>query len=555
MFRTVADDTPSPAAADQQRGRHRLARARCTRARARRAPLRIGTVRVISISTLMLETAKTLYTVSRRSPGRAVWLRSSEVARGAARASAPRLRARSTRSRRRSRRRAPRRRRWSSGRRCRARRRPASNRDRGPARGAAGRGRRRSGPRACRARAIRSRRRGRACARRRASPSTARRAPAARPGCCRIAWSTAASRISSNMSSRLLHAAPSAPSDTVMPRARISGTGAMPEPSFRFEPGQCITLTSWSARRCCSRSSTQTQCAAHRCGRREVAGCARYSRLARPPVQPRTIAISSRDSDACVCTSALLLGRECATASSSSREHETAKRGAKAARRRPSAAPCHRLRMATGSRRSTPASPPGAAAAPGRRSPSCTCRSSRAGRSPRPLRTPTSVSCTVSIVSTAVVPLAEQLGRGQPRRRAERFRRVRRFHRPDARAQPVHQRQIVRVAAKQRLAEVDVRLDESGQDVAAARVDDAVVRRRDRRDRWRRSGRRGSTRRPTMSKRSFIVRMVPPRMSREHDISDFRFQICLAPLRLPRNSDCCQLRFDHGRMQILRTSP
>ncbi len=38
---------------------------------------------------------------------------------------------------------------------------------------------------------------------------------------------------------------------------------------------------------------------------------------------------------------------------------------------------------------------------------------------------------------------------------------VRRFHRPDARAQPLHQRQVVGVAAEQGLAEVDVRLDRS----------------------------------------------------------------------------------------------
>ena len=37
-----------------------------------------------------------------------------------------------------------------------------------------------------------------------------------------------------------------------MPRARISATGAMPEPSLRFEPGQCITLTSRSASSACS---------------------------------------------------------------------------------------------------------------------------------------------------------------------------------------------------------------------------------------------------------------------------------------------------------------
>ena len=42
--------------------------------------------------------------------------------------------------------------------------------------------------------------------------------------------------------------------------------------------------------------------------------------------------------------------------------------------------------------------------------------------------------------------------------------------------QPVHERAIVRVPAKERLTEVDVRLDEPRQDIAAAGVDDAIVR-------------------------------------------------------------------------------
>ena len=60
------------------------------------------------------------------------------------------------------------------------------------------------------------------------------------------------------------------PSETVIPCRRISTTGASPEPSFRFEPGQCSTFTSRAASRRCSSASTQTQCAAHRCG---VARC------------------------------------------------------------------------------------------------------------------------------------------------------------------------------------------------------------------------------------------------------------------------------------------
>ena len=122
------------------------------------------------------------------------------------------------------------------------------------------------GRRACRPRCCRSRARGRARARLRASPSqTASRAVSA-PGWCRTDCSTAASRISSNMSRWLLQAAPSAPSDTEMPLARISTTGARPEPSFRFDPGQCSTLTPRSAISDCSSSSTHTQWARQRRG-------------------------------------------------------------------------------------------------------------------------------------------------------------------------------------------------------------------------------------------------------------------------------------------------
>ena len=64
----------------------------------------------------------------------------------------------------------------------------------------------------------------------------------------------------------LLHAAPSAPSETEIPVARISATGAMPEPSFRFDPGQCSTLTRAPPCRRCSSSSTHTQWARHTCG-------------------------------------------------------------------------------------------------------------------------------------------------------------------------------------------------------------------------------------------------------------------------------------------------
>jgi hypothetical protein len=70
---------------------------------------------------------------------------------------------------------------------------------------------------------------------------------------------------------------------------------------------------------------------------------------------------------------------------------------------------------------------------------------------------------------------AEQFRRCQARGRAKGLGRVSRFHRPDTGAEPVHEREIVRVTSEQRLAEVDVRLDQTGQHVAAARVDRAIV--------------------------------------------------------------------------------
>jgi hypothetical protein len=104
-----------------------------------------------------------------------------------------------------------------------------------------------------------------------------------------------------------------------------------------------------------------------------------------------------------VCTSACSRSDSAATASSSSREHDTAKRGAKAARSRPLAAPSQRFFNARLSSIDF-----------------VVCSRSRAGASsaesimhlPTTARSPiddsdsntTSVSWTVSIVSTVVVP-------------------------------------------------------------------------------------------------------------------------------------------------------
>ena len=220
-----------------------------------------------------------------------------------------------------------------------------------------------------------------------------------------MAWSVAASRISSNMSRRLLQAAPSAPSDTEMPRARISTTGAMPEPSFRFEPGQWRTLTSRSASSClfgfghpdAVRRTQPRRCEA---GVREILEVRQPARqlphdfdfvpiLRRVRMDERVFAL-----------------RQCRD-----RLEQITRARHGEPRRERRAQPAARLRRAIapsarGSRRSTSArlscSRPRNLRRP---SPSCTCR-----RSPRrpvsaSVSKTTSVSCTVSIVSTVVVPV------------------------------------------------------------------------------------------------------------------------------------------------------
>ena len=111
----------------------------------------------------------------------------------------------------------------------------------------------------------------------------------------------------------------------------------------------------------------------------------------------------------------------------------------------------------------------------------------------------------------------EQFAGRQARRRPERGRRVRGLHRPDARAQPVDERRGRRRSrgtasgrggcASGRSPAARARPTRRSTRVVRARVDAA---------RPPRCGRRGPTTSPsTTSKRSFIVRMVPPRMSRE----------------------------------------
>ena len=169
---------------------------------------------------------------------------------------------------------------------------------------------------------------------------TASRAGSA-PGPRRTDWRMAARRISSNMSRRLLQAAPSAPSDTEMPRRRSSviGRDAAAElqvgaravehldaaatpgcPARARQPRRSAPRT--AAPRPC-RSPRSTRCCASRSGAR---------RWRSPPAAPRR---------ACA-RGCPALDDSAPTSSSRSREHDTANRGANAARMRPPAAPSHR---------------------------------------------------------------------------------------------------------------------------------------------------------------------------------------------------------------------
>ena len=192
--------------------------------------------------------------------------------------------------------------------------------------------------------------------------------------------------------------------------------------------------------------------------------------MVRPPDSSRTIAISSRDSDACVCTSALLLGRQAGDGFEqfARARHGEARRERGAQPSVGGAVPALAERQALVDRRA-------------RRL--LQARRHLARRSimhlPIVARMPlsatasntASVSCTVSIVSTAVVPLASSSVVAS-RAAARSVAGVCAASIGQTRvAQPVHQRQIVGVAAEERLAEMDVGLDEAREDVAAARVD------------------------------------------------------------------------------------
>ena len=205
-----------------------------------------------------------------------------------------------------------------------------------------------------------------------------------------------------------------------MPRARISATGARPDPSFRFEPGQCITLTSRSASSACSRSVTHTQCAAQRRGvARPVS--ARYSRFEKPARQSRGRLPPRRATRTRACA------RAPARASDERRDgleqlararHREARRerGVQPAVRRAVPSLLEREALVDRSRRLL-AQPRRRVARP---HPSCTCRPTARSPIGASVSKTTSVSWTVSIVRTVRGAGEQQLGRGQaaPRRGA-----------------------------------------------------------------------------------------------------------------------------------------
>ena len=157
-----------------------------------------------------------------------------------------------------------------------------------------------------------------------------------------------------------------------------------------------------------------------RSARRTAAGVARpvsarYSRFdeaARQP--PHDLDLVARSPTRACARACAARAESAATASSSSREHDTAKRGANAARSRPFAAPSQRFWSARLS--SIDALRLLAAAAPARRRPrpSCTCRPSRAGR----------ISASVFEHDVGVVHGLHRQHRGRAARAAVRPRRA-----------------------------------------------------------------------------------------------------------------------------------
>ena len=363
MLRSVADDTPKPPAGQPQR-RDRLAVRRCSLAPAtprirlsrsgssgwrRHDGLALASRRLLrhySIDACRCADAGSLAGSRGRRPRRRRPPRRPRPSTGQREVVAP----------------APRRRPSSSGRRCRGRRRPASTRGRRP------------GAR-CGAVAVDEDEVGalarldradlvlpaRAPARRRASPSRRRRGRSARPGPC--ASPGASPRAASRRTCRAGCCRPRR-RRRARPRCRARAsptTGAMPDPSFRFEPGQCSTLTSRSASSACSRvgdpdavRGAQPPAGEARCRRGTRGSTARPTAAARRRPRPAILG-GVRVHERLFARPTAPPPLRAARASTTPRSAARTRRAAGRSPRRASAA------AAPGSRRSTPASAPAAA--------------------------------------------------------------------------------------------------------------------------------------------------------------------------------------------------
>ena len=110
--------------------------------------------------------------------------------------------------------------------------------------------------------------------------------------------SSAAVRISLNMSRSLLLAAPSVPRATLTPAATSRPTGQKPEASFRFDSGQWTTLAPARANSSTSSSSTWVMWTATRVGESRPSPSSRS--MGRVPCRLSPMSISSRVSWTCM---------------------------------------------------------------------------------------------------------------------------------------------------------------------------------------------------------------------------------------------------------------
>ena len=146
--------------------------------------------------------------------------------------------------------------------------------------------------------------------------------------------------------------------------------------------------------------------------------------------------------------------------------------------------------------------------------PSSPCRSSRGCPTRSAASKIASVWCTVPMSRIAVVPPSSSSAHASSALARRRVLVERGLVGPDHVAQPVEQLEVVGAAARERLAGVDVRLDEARHHHAAGAVDDLVVARSaacTRRRRGRSRRRRHATSPASTRCSGSIVRIVPPR--------------------------------------------